>query len=184
MNSSPHNFSATPVEVRLKRSSRSLLATESPGISQYAAGERVRLEAEWQALRETEENLRAFEAQLRAMQADIDARRQPESAASVSPFPAGELSLQSAWDKLIRARELLDSEQASFRDDRMVLKAEQAELRRQQANIAIREVALLAREQALASVAEPIAAQNTMSVMTRLSRTPFGFARAVFRGGR
>jgi len=183
MNSKPHNFSATPVELRLKRSSRSLVATEIPSVSQQTAGERARLEDEWLALRETEENLRAYEAQLRAMQADIDARRQPESTTSVSPFPAGELSLQTAWDKLIRARELLDSEQASFRDDRMALKAEQVELRRQQANFAAREAALPAREQALPS-AESIAAQKTMSIMTRLSRSPFEFARAVFRVGR
>jgi len=183
MNSKPHNFSATPVELRLKRSSRSLVATEIPSVSQQTAGERARLEDEWLALRETEENLRAYEAQLRAMQADIDARRQPESTTSVSPFPAGELSLQTAWDKLIRARELLDSEQASFRDDRMALKAEQVESRRQQANFAAREAALSAREQALPS-AESIAAQKTMSIMTRLSRSPFEFARAVFRVGR
>jgi len=173
-----------PVELRLKRSSRPLAGSQAPAVSRQATEERDRLEAERLMLRETEDNLRAYEAQLRAMQTDIDASRENDLTTSVSPFPAGELSLQSAWDKLIRARELLDSEQASFRDDRMVLKAEQAELRRQQANFATREAALSAREQALISAIEPMAAEKSMSVITRLSRTPFEFARAVFRAGK
>ena len=53
------------------------------------------------------------------MQAEIDSRREPQSSTSVSPFPAGELSLQSAWDKLIRARELLEAEQTHLREDRL-----------------------------------------------------------------
>lgn len=148
----------------------------------------LRLEVDWWALREREQNLRAYEAQLRAMRADIDGRREPESTTSVSPFPAGELSLQSAWDKLIRARELLDAEQAHFRDDRLAMKAEMAEFTRRLANVAAREESVLAREQALAAAApdersgEPMAGEHTMSVMTRLTRNPFGFARSVFRG--
>jgi hypothetical protein len=187
MNSSPHNFSATPIELRLKRGQRSLIAVSAPAGAPVESAERLRLEAEWQALREREENLRAYEAQLRAMQADIDGRREPESTTSISPFPAGELSLQSAWDKLIRARELLDSEQAHFRDDRLAMKAEMAEFTRRLANIAAREESVMVREQALAAAeaggqaGEPMAVEHTMSVMTRLTRNPFDFARSVFR---
>lgn len=187
MNSSPHNFSATPIELRLKRGQRSLLAANAPVETPVESAERLRLEAEWQALREREENLRAYEAQLRAMQADLDGRREPESTTSVSPFPAGELSLQAAWDKLIRARELLDAEQAHFREDRLAMKAEMAEFTRRLANLAAREEAVVARERVLlvadagGRAAEPMAGEHTMSVMTRLTRNPFDFARSVFR---
>lgn len=185
MNPSPHNFSATPIELRLKRGQRSLIAAAASTESAVESAERLRLEAEWQALREREENLRAYEGQLRAMQADIDGRREPDSATSISPFPAGELSLQSAWNKLIRARELLDSEQAHFRDDRLAMKADMAEFTRRLANIAAREESVLAREQALAAAeaggrsGKP--GEHPMSVMTRLTRNPFDFARSVFR---
>jgi hypothetical protein len=188
MNSSPHNFSATPIELRLKRGQRSLIAATAPVEATVESAERVRLEAEWQALREREENLRAYEAQLRAMQADIDGRREPDSTTSVSPFPAGELSLQAAWDKLIRARELLDSEQAHFRDDRLAMKAELAEMTRRLANIAAREESVLVREQALAAAEssgrldDSKAGEHTGSMMTRLTQSPFDFARSVFRG--
>lgn len=187
MNPSPPSFSATPIELRLQRGQRSLLAASAPVEAPVESAERLRLETEWQALREREENLQAYEAQLRAMQADSDGRREPDSTTSISPFPAGELSLQSAWDKLIRARELLDSEQAHFRDDRLAMKAEMAELTRRAANIAAREASVLVREQALAATeaggrpGEPAAVEHTMSVMTRLTRKPFDFARSVFR---
>ncbi|MBC7368927.1 MAG: hypothetical protein H7343_19305 [Undibacterium sp.] len=188
MNSPLPNFSAPPLDLRLKRRERSLLAAGVPDEAAVASGGRLWLEAEWQALHEREENLRAYEAQLRAMQADIDARREPEASTSVSPFPAGELSLQTAWDKLIRARELLDAEQVHSRDDRLVLKAELADLNRRQANLATRETSVAAREEQLAApepaVAEPIAGQHTMSVMTRLTRSPIALARSVLRGGK
>ena len=176
-----------PVELRLKRSIRPLAGAQAPAVSRQATEERDRLEAERMMLRETEDNLRGYEAQLRAMQAEMDDRRENDlttSVSSVSSVPPGELSLQSEWDKLTRARELIDSEQASFRDDRMVLKADQAALRRQQVSLAAREAALSAREQALIAAAEPIAAEKSMSVITRLARTPFEFARAVFRIGK
>jgi len=173
-----------PVELRLKRSSRPLAGSQAPAVSRQATEERDRLEAERMMLRETEDNLRGYEAQLRAMQAEMDGRRENDLTTSVSSVAPGELSLQSEWDKLTRARELIDSEQASFRDDRMVLKADQAALRRQQVSLAAREAALSAREQALIAAAEPIAAEKSMSVITRLARTPFEFARAVFRIGK
>ncbi len=180
------NFSAVPLELRLKRRERSLLSAVAE--TSAVSGERLRLDAEWQGLHEREENLRAYEVQLRAMQADIDARREPESSTSVSPFPADELSLQSAWDKLIRARELLEAEQTHLRDDRLSMKAELANMHRRQANLATREALVSAREERAAApepaVAEPIAGQHTMSVMTRLTRSPYALARSVLRGGK
>jgi hypothetical protein len=188
MNSPLPDHSATPLDRRPRGRERSLLSEGAADETAAVSGERLRLEAEWQVLHEREENLRAYEAQLRTMQADIDARREPDAATSVSPFPAAELSLQTEWDKLIRTRELLDAEQKHFRDDRLVIKAELADLNRRQANLATREAGVAAREERLAglepAVAEPIAGQHRMSVMTRLTRSPFALARSVLRGGK
>lgn len=186
MNTTPPDFSANAVSLRLKRRERSLITPASADELRITA-DRHRMESDQEALNEREENLRAYEERLRAMQAEIDSRREPQSSTSVSPFPAGELSLQSAWDKLIRARELLEAEQTHLREDRLTLQAERVEFRRQQATLAAREQAVAAREQALASaepVLEPIAGQQTMASSARFTFSPFALARSVLRSGK
>ena len=186
MNSTPPDFSTNSVSLRLKRRERSLITSENSDSLRLTA-DRQRLEADLTALHEREENLRAYEEHLRAMQAEIDARRVPESSTSVSPFPAGELSLQTAWDKLIRARELLEAEQTHLREDRLTLQAERAEFKRQQATLAAREQAVTAREQALTNpepVPEPIAGQHTIGGAARFTFSPFALARSVLRSGK
>jgi DNA repair exonuclease SbcCD ATPase subunit len=188
MNSTPPDFSANAVSLRLKRRERSLITPDTSDSFRLTA-DRQRLESDQAALHEREQNLRAYEEHLRAMQAEIDARRVPESSTSVSPFPAGELSLQSAWDKLIRARELLEAEQTHLREDRLTLQAERAEFKRQQATLAAREQAVAAREHALAQpqpepVLEPIAGQHTIGAASRFTFSPFALARSVLRSGK
>lgn len=186
MNSTPPDFSTNAVSLRLKRRERSLITPETSDSLRLTA-DRQRLEADLAALHEREENLRAYEEHLRAMQAEIDARRVPESSTSVSPFPAGELSLQTAWDKLIRARELLEAEQTHLRDDRLALQAERSEFKRQQATLAAREQAVTAREQALTNpepVLEPMAGQHTIGAASRFTFSPFALARSVLRSGK
>ena len=186
MNSTPPDFSTNAVSLRLKRRERSLITPETSDSLRLTA-DRQRLEADLAALHEREGNLRAYEEHLRAMQAEIDARRVPESSTSVSPFPAGELSLQTAWDKLIRARELLEAEQTHLRDDRLALQAERSEFKRQQATLAAREQAVTAREQALTNpepVLEPMAGQHTIGAASRFTFSPFALARSVLRSGK
>src|ERR1043166_8688513 len=92
------------------------------------AEERRRLQEDHDALREREANLREYEARLRAWQAEIDAGRagstnvgaSAPAAAPVAPTVQRQSSrtpfnedpaLQAAWEKLHRARELLEAEQ-------------------------------------------------------------------------
>ncbi len=159
--------------------------------------ERRRLQEDQDALREREENLRAYEARLRALQAELEAGHvAPPVAARATATPflrpssrvpfADEAALQLAWEKLHRARELLESEQSHMRDERIVLHDQQAELKERLEAVAAREAHLAEREQLIAAatlpVEQPVAAEHTMSAITRLTRGPFDMARSVFGG--
>lgn len=71
MNPSSPSFSATPSALLVKQGPGFSLTAGAPAESSVESNERLRLEAEWQALREREENLRAYEAQLRAMRVPL-----------------------------------------------------------------------------------------------------------------
>ena len=163
--------------------------------------ERHRLLEDQEALRVREENLRDYETRLRALQAEIEAGRGGQPVApratntpflrpsSKSPF-ADDSALQAAWEKLHRARGIFEAEQASLRDDRIVLHDQQAEVKQREEAVAAREARVAECEQRIiaanppAGSGEPIAGEHTMSAMTRLTRAPFGMARAVFGGGK
>jgi hypothetical protein len=168
------------------------------------AEERRRLQDDHEVLREREENLREYEARLRALQAEIEASRAavvatPAAAAPVavparptpSPFgrpssltPFGdEIALQAAWEKLHRARELLEVEQTHLRDDRVVIHDQMETFKRREEELAEREAALAEREALIAAATpQPVASEHTMSAMTRLTTAPFTMARSVFGG--
>lgn len=163
--------------------------------------ERRRLFEDQEALREREANLRVYESRLRALQAEIDAGRNGAEAPASLRSAAGayqrpgsrtpftdETSLQAAWDKLHRARELLEAEQAHLRDDRIAQHALVASVKRREEAVAAREAVLAEREAlvaaALPDTSQPIAAEHTMSAMTRLTRAPFEIARSVFGGNK
>jgi hypothetical protein len=164
------------------------------------AEERRRLHEDQEALREREMNLRDYEERLRALQAEIEAGRCAPPVTTVrataAPFkrpssrtPFGdEQALQTAWEKLNRARELFEAEQAHLRDDRIVLNDQHADVKRREEAVALREMNVAAREQLVAQTntsptsGEPIASEHTMSAMTRLTRAPFSMARSVFKG--
>ena len=165
------------------------------------AEERRRLLEDQDALREREANLRDYESRLRAMQAEIEAGGGAASGtkrstaapfvrpSSKAPF-TDDVALQAAWEKLHRAHEILAADQASVRDERIVLKDQQAELKRSEEAVAAREARVTEREQLIlaasepAAFGEPIAGEHTMSAMTRLTHVPFDMARAVFGGNK
>lgn len=180
------------------------------------AEERRRLEEDMDALREREANLREYEARLRALQAELDAGRNatvpgpaavPATAAgaaarrssgSVGPFaraasrtPFAETAeaLPSAWEKLHRARELLEAEQAHLRNDRIAQRECEAQLKRREDAVAEREARVAEREAWLAAnlpapkpAARAAAAVEEESAVSRLTTAPFKFASAVLRG--
>lgn len=163
--------------------------------------ERRRLYEDHEALREREANLRDYEARLRALQAGIEAGRVGVEAlapvrgsapafqrpSSRTPF-TDEAALQAAWDRLHRAREILEAEQDHMRDDRLVQREREAAVKHREETVAAREAELAQREALVAAAmpdsSQPVAAEHTMSAMTRLTRTPFEMARSVFGGKR
>ncbi|HUR59091.1 MAG TPA: hypothetical protein VM029_15355 [Opitutaceae bacterium] len=186
--------SAPPL--KLTRSSEKWSAT--------LAEERRRLQEDQDALRDREANLRDYEARLRAWQTEIDAGRAGAAGIQSAVLAAGaatsnslhrpssrvpfdDPALQAAWDKLHRARELLEAEQVHLRTDRDQMRELQETLKRQKEEIAAREAKLAEREALVtaampASAQQPIAGEHTLSVMTRLTRAPFDMARTVFGG--
>jgi hypothetical protein len=157
------------------------------------AEERRRLQEDQEALREREANLRDYEARLRSLQAELEASRgaPPVTArATAAPFlrPTSkapfmdDAALQAAWEKFHRARELFESEQAHLRDERIVMHDQQAELKQRLAAVTVREKHVAEREQLVVEATPPVAAEHTMSAVTRLTRAPFNIARSVFGG--
>jgi hypothetical protein len=181
-------------------SRRSRGATRAPLLAAPVFGqrslaeERAQLDADLAELRETEANLRVLEKRLRVMQAEIDAAKskrlptQPPRAAARAktatrpPFSGDSSALQAEWDKLIRARELLESEQAHLRGDRIALRDETAVVRRRAQAVAEREAKVAEREQQL-SAADPVGrgdapaeaklnAEETAPIFSKLIKGP------------
>ena len=157
--------------------------------------ERRRLEEDADALQLREANLREYEAHLRALQSEMDSARGVQAQAqtnapfptrSVAPFAHDDASLEAAWQKLHRAREISEAEQAHLRDDRLAMHALQAELKQREAAVAAREARVAAQEELATTAApvarakrEPMAGQQTLSAFTRLTRAPFLIAESL-----
>lgn len=108
-----------------------------------------------------------------------------ESEGSLAPFegpePKTEAALQVAWDKLYRARAILQAEQAHLRDDRISLQGELEALGAREQAVAARELRLEQLERQLFLELEEIKdARESESAITRLTRAPFDMARSVF----
>ena len=158
--------------------------------------ERRRLLEDQEALRVREDNLREYESRLRTLQAELEAGGavvNSSARGSVTPFvrPSSkapfenDTALQAAWEKLHRARELLEAEQTHMRDERIILHEQQTDMKRREESVAAREARVVEQEALIAAAAptaEPIAGEHTMSAMTRLTRAPFSMARSVFGG--
>lgn len=171
------------------------------------AEERRRLLEDQDALRERESNLREYEERLRNWQAQLDAGRQgaipaaqglraalPGISYTPAPVPAAvigtESGLQAGWEKLHRAREILEAEQNHLRDDRLALREIETTIKRREDAVTAREEQLRQREALIAAAttgsnSEAIAegASTTEgSAVSRLTRAPFELARSVFGG--
>ena len=173
--------------LKLPRSSEKWAAT--------LAEERRRLHEDQEALREREQNLRDYESRLRALQAEIEAGRAPQASTAVrsnAPFlrPSSQTPfvddpvLKSAWEKLHRAREILEAEQKNLRDDRIALQELEKQLKRRDEALTAREAKLAAREALVtaAAPAHPAEGDAKPSAVSKITRAPFDMARSVFRG--
>lgn len=158
------------------------------------ADARWRFESDLAGLREREANLREYEARLRSWQERLDAAgvvprpsfSLPPFGGSASPLPGAlDVDLRGAWEKLYRARALLEAEQKQVRDDRMVVRGIKSELERREAELAAREAAVRERElrppaAAPVAVSRPVE-ESTLSAVRRLTEAPLQAARAVFK---
>lgn len=106
---------------------------------------------------------------------------------SAAPFegdstnPYGYAALQAAWDKLYRARALLEAEQAHLRDDRIALQGEVDALEVRRQAVIAREVRIQQLELNAAIDKEEAEDEKAKeSTMKKLTRAPFEIARQVF----
>lgn len=179
-------FPAPAPELKLPRATDKWEAT--------LAEERRRLQEDQDALREREANLREYEERLRGWQAQLDSgrtggmpSRSPFATGSRAPMPVligDDVALQAAWEKLHRAREILEAEQNHLRDDRLELQDLQAGVKKREDAVAAREVQLAERERLFLAAnptarLAPTAPQNGSAVL-RVTRAPFEAAKSIF----
>ena len=95
--------------------------------------------------------------------------------------PYGTVALQEAWDKLYRARSILEAEQTHLRDDRIALQGEMEALRQREQILAKREWHIAEYERLIAlEKAEEADKRESESTLSKLTRAPFDMARSVF----
>ena len=125
-----------------------------------------------------------------AMQVPIESADNMESG-STSPFGSsdssssyGQSALQASWDKLYRARSILEAEQAHLRDDRIALQGELESLEMRERAVAAREMRIRQLElQAVLDFQEQDEREEreAQSTLSKLTRAPFEMARSVFK---
>jgi len=143
---------------------------------------------DFEALRVCEENLRAYEARLRAFQAELEAAGafvMPIGTNSpfgerfdraIAPQAKSDESMQAGWDKIYRARSLMEAEQAVLKDERVKQRETAADLERREQAVGEREARMAEWEQQAATAA----AVPEPSAVARLTRAPWQMARTVF----
>jgi hypothetical protein len=90
-------------------------------------------------------------------------------------------ALQAGWDKLYKARSILEAEQAHLRDDRIALQGEIDVLQQREQNVTAREQRIQQMEyQAQLAIADAQAEKDSESSFSKLTRAPFDMARSVF----
>lgn len=106
---------------------------------------------------------------------------------SYSPFSStedetpGHAALQAAWDKLYRARAILEREQCHLRDDRIALQGELEAIEAREQAVASRELRIQQLEmQAALDLEEKQEEEDSRSTLSKLTRAPFDMARSVF----
>jgi hypothetical protein len=108
----------------------------------------------------------------------------PEAYEAAAASQYGQAALQSAWDKLYRARSILEAEQAHIRDDRIVLQAEVEALEAREQAVSSRELRIRQIELQMALLKEEEQEEKeereNESTITKLTRAPFEIARSVF----
>lgn len=191
MNPTQSAFSSARTGLKLPRRA---VAESGQTAAPFAPRDGGEVAAELTALAERESNLREYEARLRAWQERLDAasQGQPVPASTAAPFPRpasavpfqNDPALSAAWDKLYRARSLMEAEQNQLRDDRMALRDREEQLRRSEAALLEREALVAERERLLTALAAELElsteVEKPRSALQRLTQAPW----AVFKSGK
>ena len=111
----------------------------------------------------------------------------PVESDSTMPFeseeagPHGPAALRAAWDKLYRARAILEAEQAHLRDDRIAIQGELDALDAREQAVAAREEQLRQYEQQLALARQAVIDEReSESTISKFTKAPFNMAKSVF----
>ena len=126
------------------------------------------------------------QADLTLKRRDPSATRAPmETAGSDSAIPfdhPGRASLQAAWDKLYRARSMLEAEQAHLRDERIAFQGDLDGLEARERMVVAREERIRQIElQAAKEKEEELEKKESGSALSKITRAPFEIARSVFQ---
>lgn len=142
--------------------------------------ERIQWEQTLNELEVREENLRVFEQTLRSKQEKIDKELELDH----SNLPGTAIDLAQAWEGYYRAAKILDSERASFRDERMVLKDLDKKIKERMAQLKGLDTQVSGREMKRRGQALP--PPKAFAKSGSKSRAPMkvGFFRSILGGAR
>jgi hypothetical protein len=119
---------------------------------------------------------RKSQAVARPMESDNTVPFEGDDFGAASP-----MTLQAAWNKLYKARSILEAEQAHLRDDRIALQGELDVLQHREQVVAARELRIQQLElKASLDKADAEDERESASTLTKLTRAPFDMARSVF----
>ncbi|MBK8856195.1 MAG: hypothetical protein IPN11_00470 [Opitutaceae bacterium] len=191
------SFPTRPVELKMKRARPAQFELTDPAAADEVPVHTIspfgETNSDLEALRICEANLRAYEERLREWQDQLEQAHSQQQALprrSANPWAvranATEPARQDAWQKVLRARELLEVEQKHLRDDRITLQGLDQQLKEREAKLAAREAHVSQREQQIAQVEAADAAKakpakkSPRSSLMSITRSPFSIAKSVF----
>jgi hypothetical protein len=94
--------------------------------------------------------------------------------------PYGMASLQEAWDKLYKARAILEAEMNHLRDDRIAFQGEIDQVVAREQQVVAREARIHQLELNALEKADAEDARAEQSTISKITRAPFDMARSVF----
>lgn len=139
---------------------------------------RSQIMSDMEAMRAQEHNLKAFEARIR------DSMPPMPMTGTLSPFAVPSTNsnpgFNGDWEKLQRARALIEAERRTLTDERLVLREERDILKQREENLRQREESLQAREAQVAQREQSLSKPAAEPAAKPSSRTPFEVAKNLF----
>jgi hypothetical protein len=149
---------------------------------------RAQIMSDMEAMRAQERNLKAFEARIRDSMPPMPMMGSRPPFETSGSRPAFETRTTNSnpgfdgeWEKLQRARALIEAERRSLTDERLVLREERDILKQREENLRQRDDAIKARETQVALREQNLSKPAVDSASAKAtSRTPFEVAKGLF----